>query len=81
MNKKRTDFSTSEKAEILEKYDALPAMSQRKAVVALNIAQPTLCKILNSREGFLRVNRKMEIRRENESVQEKMQPLKLLILL
>lgn len=51
-SKKRKDLSFQEKLEILEFYDKLPKMSQRRAAVHLKISQPLLCKILKNRSAI-----------------------------
>ncbi|XP_023218683.1 tigger transposable element-derived protein 4-like [Centruroides sculpturatus] len=50
--KKRKDLSLKEKQEILQRYDKLPTMSQRKAAAQLKISQPLLCKILKNRTNI-----------------------------
>jgi hypothetical protein len=49
VQKKRNDLTVKEKVAILERYDKLPQMSQRKAALQLKISQPLLCTILKKR--------------------------------
>lgn len=46
---KRRDLSTSEKNELLKRYDSFGKISQREAAAKLEISQPLLCKILKNR--------------------------------
>ncbi len=50
--RKRRDRTVREKSEILKLYDGLPKMSQPAAAVALGVPQPTLCRILRSRDAI-----------------------------
>ncbi|XP_067127946.1 tigger transposable element-derived protein 4-like [Centruroides vittatus] len=66
---KRKDLSVKEKQEILQRYDKLPEMSQRKAAGQLQISQPLLCKILKNRASIEMLAQKNEnvIRKRNRT--------------
>lgn len=46
---KRRDLTVRDKFNLLQKYDALPKMSQSQAANVLGISQPLLCKLLKQR--------------------------------
>jgi hypothetical protein len=60
VQKKRNDLTIKEKLDILERYDKLPKMSQRKAAVQLKISQPLLCTLLKKRDAIQRTVKQNE---------------------